>query len=320
MSRWRKKSVRQTLRPPGPHFRRAARQTDVMPEPRSPQAAPISILLPTRARPDSLTRMLDSAFRLSARPELLEAVVCIDDDDAATLAVDFSAWRVRRLVGPRRPMAELNAACLAAATGDLLFAVNDDVIVRTEGWDDKLRAATAAFDDGVWLAFPNDLLQGGRLATFPCLSREGARLLGEPYPRDFRGEFIDVHLMDVFQRLKGAGHDRILYLDDVVFEHLHHHAGKSANDATYQERLNSVDDDVYLGLHWERGAAVRRLSARIAGNEVASPPPPRALAPRRFILRSLAALLCSRAPVLWRLRVFSWLWRRRLRRRADAAS
>jgi hypothetical protein len=288
-----------------------------LPSPAAPPR-PISILLPTRGRPESLARMLGGAFKLAAQPQLLEAVVCVDDDDAATLALDMSAWNVRRLVGPRRPMAELNAACLAAATGDLLFAVNDDVVVRTPGWDDKLRAAVDRFPDGVWLAFPNDLLQGDRLATFPCLSREGARLLGEPYPRDFRGEFIDVHLMDVFQRLKGIGFDRILYLEDVVFEHLHHHAGKSAEDATYRERLNSVDDDVYLGLHRERGAVVRRLRARIAGESVADPAPPRPLPAGLFVLRSLEALVCSRAPFLWRLRVFSWLWRRRLRRHLRA--
>lgn len=274
----------------------------------------VSLLLPTRGRPASLSRMLDSAFELAARPDRVEAVVCIDDDDAATLALDFSAWNVRRLVGPRRPMAELNAACLAAATGDLLFAVNDDVVVRTKAWDEVLRARTAAFPDGVWLAFPNDLLQGDRLATFPCLSREGVRLLGAPYPHEFRGEFIDVHLMDVFQRLRGAGHDRIVYLDDVVFEHLHHRAGKSEEDATYRERLNSVDDDVYLGLHRERGAAVRRLRDRVQGMTPPDAPPPRALAGGGFVFRSLEALICSRAPILWRLRVFSWLWRRRLRR------
>jgi glycosyltransferase involved in cell wall biosynthesis len=287
----------------------------------------ISLLLPTRNRAESLCRMIDSAYALAARPDRLETIVGIDDDDVSTLAIDFAAWpgwTIRKVVGPRRPMAELNTACLDAATGQLLFAVNDDVVVRTPGWDDRLRAAVARFPDGVWLAFPNDLLQGDRLATFPCLSRVSVRLLGEPYPRAFRGEFIDVHLMDIFQRLKGAGHDRVLYLDDVVFEHLHHHAGKSANDATYRERLNILDDDVYLGLHRARGTTVRRLCRHIkaatqgridAGADavpVLEPEPVSGWI--AFVLRSLEMVLWSCAPAVWRLRVFSWLWRRRFRR------
>lgn len=282
------------------------------------EPALISVLMPTRGRPAAVVRMLSTLFSLAERPDRVEAVLRIDDDDAATLALDFAATpelagaNVRRLVGPRLPMAELNTACLEAAGGDILFAANDDVAVRTQGWDARLRAAVARHPDGVYLAFPNDLLQGNRLATFPCLSREACRLLGEPYPKAFRGEFIDVHLMDIFQRLKGVGVDRVLYLEDVVFEHLHHRAAKSVEDATYRERLNTVDDHVYLALQDERRAAARRLARRVAGETPPDAAPPRPAPAGSFAWRSFKSLAFSTAPFLWRLRVFSWLWRRRV--------
>lgn len=273
----------------------------------------ISVLLPTRGRPASLTRMLTSLFENAARPDRVEAVLRMDDDDEAGIALDFPDWNVRRLVGPRAPMAELNTACLTAARGDILLLANDDVVVRTPGWDDRMRAAIARFPDGIYLTFPNDLLQGARLATFPGMSRETRRLLGEPCPKAFRGEFIDVHLMDVFQRLKGLGHDRVLFLEDVVFEHMHHRANKSADDATYRERLNAVDDHVYLGLQRERRDAAVRLRDRIAGLPVADAGEPEPAPPGSFIIRTLIALLLSPAPFAWRLRIFVWLWRRRLK-------
>lgn len=277
-----------------------------------PEAALISILLPTRGRPDSLSRMLDSLFGLADRPDRVEAVVRIDDDDAATLALDLTRWPVRRLVGARLPMALLNTACLDAAAGDILLAANDDIVVRTKGWDTRMRAAAAGVPDGVYLLYPNDLIQGARLATFPGFSRAGRRLLGEPFPRAYRGEFIDVHLKDIFERLKGRGHDRLLFLEDVVFEHLHHRAGKMANDATYRERENTVDDRVFLELQPSRAAAARRLLAHIAGAPATAAEPPPAVG--SFLTLTLGVLLKGSAPALWRLRVFSWLWRRHLNR------
>lgn len=283
---------------------------DVTKRPQEPLL--VSVLLPSRGRPDSLLRMLDSLYETAAVPDRVEAVVRIDDDDAPTLALDLSRWPLRRVVGPRLPMALLNTACLDAATGDILIAANDDLVVRSPGWDERLREAATRFADGVWLAWPNDLIQGPKLATFPAFSRTTAALLGDPFPAAFRGEFIDVHLKDIFERLKGRGHDRMVFVADAVFEHLHHRAGKTENDATYRERENRVDDHVYLELGPQRALTVARLLARIRGT--VPPPLDGRLATGSFAWLTLLALLTGGSPPLWRLRVFSWLWRRRLKR------
>ena len=41
----------------------------------------ISLLLPTRGRPVLVARLLRSIVAESAHPELIEVIVCVDDDD-----------------------------------------------------------------------------------------------------------------------------------------------------------------------------------------------------------------------------------------------
>ena len=107
--------------------------------------AGLSVLLPTRGRPEKLARMLDSLFALAARPEAVEAVLRIDDDDRDTQVVDFRRWNCQVVIGPRQSMGALNTACLNAMRHDLFVTSNDDLIVRTEGWDQRIRAAAAAY-------------------------------------------------------------------------------------------------------------------------------------------------------------------------------
>ena len=51
--------------------------------------------------------------------------------------------------------------------------VNDDVIVRTPGWDTAIYRTFARFGDDIALVHVNDLLFQERLCTFPVLSAQG---------------------------------------------------------------------------------------------------------------------------------------------------
>jgi hypothetical protein len=48
--------------------------------------------------------------------------------------------------------------------------------------------------------------------------------------------------------LKRAGHDRIRFLEHIVFEHMHHRLGKSSCDATYKNRKRFGDDLTFTRL------------------------------------------------------------------------
>lgn len=99
-------------------------------------------------------------------------------------------------------------------------------------------------------------------------------------PDVYQGGFIDYHLMDIFKRLEVLGENRIVYLRDVVIEHLHYQYGKSKVDATYEQRgpLN-VGDEVFIGLRRYRRNSSKRLLAHIQGAPLPSLPPIKTVAP-----------------------------------------
>jgi len=272
----------------------------------------ISILVPTRRRSAKYSRMLDSLFSLADSPDDLEVITYIDDDDIESLTLDTSLWNVVKIVGPREAMGKLNAACYARSRGDIIMLGNDDMVVRTRGWDTRVRDEVERFPDKVYLLYPNDLHKGNKICTFPILSRVTCDSIGDPFPADYRGAFIDVHIMDIFKRLHGFDHQRIVYLEDVIFEHMHYRAGKSEYDATYRERDRFGDDQAFLVLNNARCWAVQRLKAIIDGAE--STPQERLAASRPsggwFLQLTWGILYGGSSPFLWRLRLFFWMWLR----------
>lgn len=262
--------------------------------------------------------MLNSMFSLADSPDDLEVIAYIDDDDTETLALDTSLWNVVTIVGPRETMGKLNAACYVRSRGNIIMLGNDDMIARTPGWDTRVRDEIGRFPDKIYLLYPNDLYKGSKVCTFPILSRVTCDTIGDPFPADYRGAFIDLHVMDIFKRLYGFGHQRIAYLDDVIFEHMHYRAGKSACDATYRERDRFGDDRAFLALHNARGWAVQRLKAIIDGTESTSQE--RLIASRPvggwFLQLTWNILHASSSPLLWRLRLFFWMWLRFMYRNA----
>ena len=256
--------------------------------------------------------MLDSLFSMADSPDDLEVISYIDEDDTETLALDTSLWNVVRIVGPRETMGTLNAVCYAGSRGSIIMLGNDDMIVRTRGWDTHIREKVARFPDKVYLLYPNDLCKGSKICTFPILSRVTCDTIGDPFPADYRGAFIDVHVMDIFKRLYGFGHQRIAYLGDVIFEHMHYRAGKSEYDVTYRERDRFGDDQTFLALNNARGWAVERLKAIIDGTESTSQERLTASRPIGgwFLRLTWSILRNSSSPLLWRLRLFFWMWLR----------
>ena len=185
----------------------------------------ISLLLPTRGRHTLVERLFKSIAETAAQPERVEVILYVDDDDTVSHHLDSKDFRVVRIIGPAMSMGGYNSACLEQACGDIVILVNDDMVISTPGWDNMIVEMDAGFTDKIYLAYGNDLFKKGGLCTFPILSRRTCELLVEPYPAAYRGAFIDVHLFDIFKRLQHAGFNRVRYLDDVVFEHLHYRTG-----------------------------------------------------------------------------------------------
>lgn len=272
----------------------------------------VSLLLPTRGRPALAMRFLQSALAHAANPEYVEAILSVDDDDTASHHISCPPLTTKVIVGPRATMGSLNTRCLRESSGDIVILSNDDIVIATDGWDEKVRALHRSIPDRVYLAYPNDLFKGKRLCTFPILSRKTCDLLGDPFPASYKGAFIDYHLLDIFERVKKTVDNRIFYLEDVVFEHLHYRTGKSDFDDTYRSRNRFDDDEVFLRLAssraegaWNLVAAIRSPTSNVSAKEGSVGEP-------RPVGFFHATLLDDGLPLIWRWRLFVWFMLRKL--------
>ncbi|HQT46610.1 MAG TPA: hypothetical protein PLY97_05245 [Acidocella sp.] len=273
----------------------------------------ISLLMPTRERPELARRFLRSVLATAQHPEAVEVIMYVDEDDKESHALDCPGLEVIRIIGPRQSMGGYNMGCLAQARGEIIMLMNDDVVIRTAGWDETLRRLDASVPDRIYLAYGNDLFKGQKLCTFPILPRRVCEVLREPFHRAYRGAFIDYHLMDIFKRLERHGKSRIFYLSDLVFEHLHYRTGKAAFDTTYGARGRFEDDMLFVGLAPVRAASLGLLEAAIDGSAAPAPALPHYTPLRRprslihaFGLFTRLLLMDRDLPAKWRF--FMWWW------------
>jgi len=212
----------------------------------------ISLILPTRERPALARQALDSVARTAARPQQLEVVLYVDLDDVPSHGIGHPDLRVVKLIRPRARMGAITQACYAASAGRYLMLLNDDVVCRTDGWDAAVLGRFGRYPDDVALVWGNDLFRGDTLPSHPILSRTGCEIMGGVCPPKYHRDYIDAHIYDVFCALRRHGHDRLVYLPDVVFEHMHVEAGKAPADNTSVKRRKTDDELTYIAWAEER--------------------------------------------------------------------
>lgn len=271
----------------------------------------ISLVLPTRGRPTLVARLFDSLAEQTRDLRGIEVIVYIDDDDTGSIGISENRFAMTKIVGPRLSMGGYNTACLDKSRGDIIVLINDDMVVRTPHWDDLIRELDNRFEDKVYLGYGNDLFKGSKLCTFPILSRRACETLGEPFPVAYKGAFIDYHLLDIFKRIAHAGHERICYLENLVFEHLHYRTGKADFDETYQKRGRFDDDPVFFRLRDSRSAGAAALLENIRGTHVE--PRPQAggfeapgTVPGAALTYGQRLLLDAELPLRWRGFLYIW--------------
>ena len=224
----------------------------------------LSIVLPTRGRPQLARCALQYIARQARAPERIEVILCIDEDDVRSRGLELAPLRVRELVlPPGIGMGEITNRGARASRGRHVMLANDDLRIATPGWDKRVIAAAERFADGVALIYTNDRHQGGRLSTFPILPRATAVLLGQLACHRVNHFHIESHLFGIFRELRQLGHDRLVYLEDVEIEHVR----PTGLGRPLQVRGSRDDRVTFASLSDERRRAARLLARAIAGNE-----------------------------------------------------
>jgi hypothetical protein len=238
--------------------------------------ADLLVIVPTRGRPESLPLVVDCWTATGAWADA-ELRFVVDADDPALpeyeRAFNAVALPPRGERGPVRlitadkwrplvPKLDLAANSWARDFYAVAFA-GDDHRPRTPGWAATMLAALRELGTGI--VYGDDLLQGERLCTSWAMTSDIVTALGRMVPAPVEHMFCDNSVMDLGNR---AGCLR--FLPDVVIEHCHPLASKSAWDVGYQQ-VNSreqyrKDGEVYAA--WVAGqldqdvAAVKALKVR----------------------------------------------------------
>ncbi|NJL22243.1 MAG: hypothetical protein HC895_17740, partial [Leptolyngbyaceae cyanobacterium SM1_3_5] len=246
--------------------------------------ATISLLAPTRGRPDQAIRLALSVLQTASQPKRVELLFYVDNNDAeqANYIQAFQQHkpqfdrflRCALMIGEPIGISKAWNELAARSQGDLLVMAADDQTYNTAGWDDRLLLELQQFEDEIFCAWFNDGHWGKKLCTFPIVSRRWCLTLGYFTTGLFECLYDDLWMMDLAQRL-----DRLHYIPDVLTEHLHWSYGKSEIDATYEwKQVNSegqlkppVRRDMNL---FSRTAPYRETDARRLMQMMSSPPQP----------------------------------------------
>lgn len=224
----------------------------------------ISILCPTRGRPESMQRMVTSARKTATVPTDLEFIFYIDDDDAASYEM-VERLDARSVVGPRIILSEMWNACWMQADedSDIFMHCGDDIVFRSEGWDSRVLDAFARIPDKIVLVHGRDGYQDANLATHGFYHRHWTDALGYLVPPYFSSDYNDLWHTEVADMI-----GRRMYLHDVYTEHMHPVIGKGTWDQTHNERLARHQQDnvkaIYNSKTHERLEDANKLRAAIA--------------------------------------------------------
>jgi hypothetical protein len=168
----------------------------------------ISILVPTRARPEMFRRMLESLQAHTAKPELLDVWAYVDDDDAimhqARAASQFAGlpFQVHFYTGvpglSQGGMVNKLWRVCASNAGIYMCGVDDHLFI-TPGWDEQVRAAFNKYPDRIALAYPVDQSARPEDVTIIILSAEWVNLTGRFMTEYFQAWFDDTWMDEVSQ-------------------------------------------------------------------------------------------------------------------------
>lgn len=228
----------------------------------------ISILVPTRGRPENCERLLKSIKETAE--EFPEIVFYKDDDDETPVGIidKLPIPLIKVVRGPRITLSQCWNECAKVATGDILMMGSDDIEFQTKNWDVIAKNAFRGVPDKIIFAHGDDGHWGKQFGTHGMVHRKWMETVGYFVPPYFSSDWCDTWLNEVANALV-----RRVYLP-MKTEHHHPLFGKAKWDKTHLERLerHKADkvDELYASKAAERQTDVEKLRAVI---EAAKTPP-----------------------------------------------
>lgn len=212
----------------------------------------ISLLLPSRHRPEALKEMVESALE-TAEGEI-EIVVRIDNDD--TSYDELKLPNTKFIKGPRDVLSKLWNECHKVAKGPIFMHCGDDIRFRTPGWDRIVKDKFNEFpdkivflygDDGFWTDF----------GTHGFIHKNWTEAVGYFVPPYFSCDWNDSWLNDVAKMI--GRHVKI----PIMTEHMHFAFSKREKDEVDKERETRGSEDNVQELYNSKSAERERDAEKL---------------------------------------------------------
>lgn len=187
------------------------------------------LMVPSRNRPQNIERMCKGLIDTDSNVDLYVGIDSDDDHVAAYKALSEQyAFRLR--VGPRKRFGPMLNELGMPLVDEYKYLgwQGDDHLPITKNWDEIYRQELDKIGTGV--VYGNDLVQGKNIATQLAFTSNIAKALGYIVPDGFIHLFIDNYFMVMAESI-----GKLVYLPEVVVQHLHYSAGSSQEDTTYKE-------------------------------------------------------------------------------------
>lgn len=201
----------------------------------------ISVLCPSRSRPELAKRMAHSA--LDTASGNVEVLIGLDSDDPKNRdyynLIDQDAGIPLFVFNPgvgvgyiwdtlaKDAIANMADETESDQQDHLFLMANDDLVFMTMGWDEQFARAARQYPDRIFVMWANDGINGENHAAFPCVARRWIDTVGYFSPTCFRFFRHDTWLYDLGHRV-----GRLHYIPDVEIKHLHWSAGGVKDEVT----------------------------------------------------------------------------------------
>jgi len=218
----------------------------------------ISFVCPTYKRKEMQKRLVNSILSSATRPEDIEIVFGIDDDDEIAIEA-YEELRHKYgedfikicLVPSGENLANISNLCaMNVASGEIIGQIADDVVMEAPGWDTLVLEEFAKYEDGILLLWSDDGIWGGSLASHYFIHRNWIKVSGYVQPTFFHADWTDHWNQTLSTRL-----GRSVCIRDrskLFLRHLHAEHGGMQKDETYWRVKERRERNVKEGLTFHK--------------------------------------------------------------------
>ena len=205
----------------------------------------ISLLCPTRGRPQQAERLIKSFLNTQKNENQLLFYVANDDERKEQYYELFKRYKIGFYKGPPMSTSFIWNFLANEAAGEMVTLLGDDVVIKTKYWDEIFVEANKTYNDKIYVLTMDDgrhdryAQKDGRMrCDHPTVNKKWVQTLKYFVPPFFMHRYLDTYTRNLAIEI-----NRFIEIKDVIFEHLKF---ETISDSTGKLSRSWIDHDKYV--------------------------------------------------------------------------